>query len=412
MVSPVIDVVGIGEDGWAGLGPAQRDLVAFADVVLGGERHLALVADHRPLAADARPWPSALRAALPALLADLDGHRVVALASGDPMRSGIGTTLVELLGADAVRVHPAVSSVALARARQGWSAESVEVVTVVGRDLRTVRPVLAPRARLVVLCSDGDGPRTLGELLASDGWGASTITARWHLGGRDEGARSATAAEWAGDGATTPDLVLACVEVRADAVPPDVGPVPGRGEAAFDHDGQISKRDARASALARLRPTAGARLWDLGAGSGAVGLEWCLAAPRATCTSIERDPARAERIRANADRLGVSDRLTVVVRDHIADGALADLPDPDAVFVGGGVDDDAISEAWQRLPAGGRLVAHAVTLESESVLVALSDRLDGELTRLSVEHAKPLGRYLGWTPLRPVVQLAARKDPS
>lgn len=402
----MIEVVGVGDDGWDGLDGARRRLVEGATNLLGGRRHLDLLAPHAP-GAELVPWPSPLRAGLPALL-ETKGD-AVALASGDPLRSGIATTLVELLGADAVRVHPAVGSDTLARARQGWSAEGTTVVTAVGRDLRAVLPHLTLGARLVVLCSDGDDPERLGALLAEHGWGASALTARWHLGGPDEGARSERADAFAG---RTDDLVVCCVEVHADdpaALAATAGPVPGRPEDFIAHDGQLTKRDVRASALARLRPTTGAHLWDLGAGNGSVALEWCLAADRATATCVERDATRAQRIRDNADALGLAGRVEV----HVADTTTLELSPfapPDAVFVGGGLDEDLLERAWGALPTGGRLVAHAVTLEGESALVATHARTGGELTRVSVERAVPLGRYLSWTPARAVVQLAATRD--
>lgn len=405
----VIDVVGIGDDGWAGLDDRRRRLVEAAATLIGGRRHLDLVADHVRPGAELVPWPSPLRPALPGLL-EAKGDALV-LASGDPLRSGIATTLIDLCGPEEVRVHPAGASDALARARQGWSAEETMVITTVGRDLRAVLPHLAPRARLVVLCSDGDGPARLGELLTQRGWGATTLTARWHLGGEGEGARAARADAFEG---RTADLVLCCLEVRADdpaTRAATAGPVPGRPEDFIDHDGQLTKRDVRASALARLRPTPGAHLWDLGAGNGSVALEWCLAADRATVTCVERDAGRAQRIRENAEALGLAGRVDVVVGDTTTTD-LAALVDPDAVFVGGGLEEALLSRAWESLGAGGRLVAHAVTLEGESALLAAHTRTGGELTRVAVERAVPLGRFLSWTPARTVVQLAAIKDPT
>ena len=407
MWASVIDVVGIGDDGWAGLDEGRRSLIGDASTLLGGQRHLDLVAAHVGPAAELLPWPRPLRPALPGLLEEKGD--VVVLASGDPLRSGIGTTLVDLLGPEEVRMHPAVASDVLARARQGWSAEETTVVTTVGRDLRAVLPHLAPGARLVVLCSGGEDPARLGGLLTDHGWGASTLTARWHLGGSGEGARADRADAFTG---TTADLVVCCLETRADDLAgpaATAGAVPGRPEDFIDHDGQLTKRDVRASGLARLRPTPGAHLWDLGAGNGSVALEWCLAADRATVACLERDATRAQRIRDNADALGLAGRVEVLVEDT-ATADLAALPAPDAVFVGGGLDEELLERAWGSLRRGGRLVAHAVTLEGESALLATHARTGGELTRLSVERAVPLGRFLSWTPARTVVQLATIKD--
>lgn len=402
----VIDVVGIGDDGWAGLDDRRRAIIEGANTLIGGRRHLALVAEHTASGVEVVAWPSPLRSALPGLIerAHAVGDLVV-IASGDPLRSGIGTTLIDLVGSEHVRIHPALGSDALARARQGWPAEETVVVTTVGRDPRAVLPHLAPGARLVVLCSDGDGPAQVAALITEHGWGASTLTARWHLGGADEGALAARAHDFT---TSTPDLVVCCLEVRATdpGVVTTVGPVPGRPEDFIDHDGQLTKRDLRAAALARLRPTPGAHLWDLGAGNGSVALEWCLAAERASATCVERDATRAQRIRDNAAALGLGSRVAVVHGDT-ATTALTALPGPDAVFVGGGLEIDLLERAWAALPLGGRLAAHAVTLEGEATLINLREQIGGDLTRLSVEHAVPLGRFLSWTPARAVVQFAA-----
>ena len=397
----MIDVVGVTDAGFADLPQRLQRLVSDAAVVLGGRRQLASL----PAAEGQvrRVWPSPLRAELSCLLDELPAGRVVALASGDPTLSGIGSTLIDLFGADAVRLHPAVSSVALARARAGWSAESCEVVTVVGRSLHRVRRRLAPGVRLIVLCSDGTTPAALADLLVDAGCPDAAMTAWWHLDGADEGCRTATAARWGAE--RTPDLVLCTVALPDDAVLD--GPAPGRAEVCFEHDGQITKRDLRASAVGHLRPTPGALLWDLGAGSGSVGIEWCLAGRDARCVSVEQHHDRAERLRRNSVRLGVDDLLEVV-EARSAD-ALDELETPDAIFVGGGLTAELLERGWRQLRGGGRFVAHAVTLDTEQILVAAAGRYGGELTRISVEHARPLGHHLSWTPARPVVQWSAGK---
>lgn len=396
--------MGLGDAGFADLPESSRRLVLRARVLLGGRRHLSLVP-----AVDGQvraPWPRPLAASLPGFLR-AHGADAVVLASGDPLRSGIASTLIALLGPEGVRVHPTVSSDTLARARMGWSAESTTVVTVVGRSLSPIRRHLHPGQRLVVLCSDGTTPSAVAALLRDAGCGESVLTARWHLGGPGEGARSATATAW--DPTPTPDLVVLCVVVdpAGALASAALGPAPGRPESAFDHDGQITKRVVRAAALAHLRPTPGAHLWDLGAGSGAVGIEWALAAAQAHTTAVERDRERAARIDANAESLGVAPEVRVVVSENAA--ALADLADPDAVFLGGGIGADELDAAWERLAPGGRLVAHAVTLGTEAVVATACGRYGGQLTRIGVEHAEPLGRHRSWTPARPVVQWSATK---
>lgn len=390
-----VTVVGIGADGH--LPPSTRALVEGAEVLLGGERHLALVpAVEGQVRA---PWPRPL-AGLPDLLAEHGGRRVVALASGDPLVSGIGTTLVRLLGPDAVTIHPAVSSVALARARMGWSAEESMVVTLVGRDVAALRRELAPGARLLVLASDERTPAEVAALLADAGFGASTIEVLGDLGGPDE-SRAAFPCP-------VPRLHVLAIAVAGTGL---ASWAPGLPDDAFENDGQLSKRDVRASALSRLAPAPGQLLWDVGAGAGSVGIEWLRAHPLTAAVAVEGDPARAERIARNAAALGVP-RLEVVA--GTAPAALAGLPTPDAVFVGGGATAPGLlTQCRERLAPGGRLVVHGVTLETETLLVEAFHAHGGELTRLAVEHVTPLGgRFTGWTPARAVTQWAWTKETS
>lgn len=389
----------------------MRALVQGAHIVIGGRRHL----DRLPPLPQQRRYalPSPLQPGLRILLAQIgaDGavasDDVVVLASGDPLTSGIGSTLIALLGADAVRIHPWISSETLARARMRWSAETTQVVTAVGRDIGAVRRHLSPGAQIVVLSPDGTGPSALARLLVDEGCGESRITTWWHLGGPDEGSRTASAHAWGDE--RTPDLVVACVTVDESGAlaRAAVGSTPGHSESAFEHDGQLTKRDARASALAHLRPMPGAHLWDLGAGSGTVGIEWALAEARARVTAVEVKPERAQRIARNAMRLGVGSSVRVIEGDAAAQ--IPHLDDPDAVFIGGGLTRELLTASWDRLQVGGRCVAHAVTLESEAVLFEAFRGLGGTLTRIAVDHAEPLGRFVSWTPMRPIVQWSATK---
>ncbi|MFC7501051.1 precorrin-6y C5,15-methyltransferase (decarboxylating) subunit CbiE [Nocardioides sp. CPCC 206347] len=393
-----VTVVGIGADGWDGLVPSSRALVESAEVLLGGERHLDLVP---PIDGQERaPWPRPMTT-LPTFLEQYDGRRVVALASGDPLVSGIGTTLIRLLGPDAVTVVPAVSSVALARARMGWSAEESEVVTLVGRDPAALRRELAAGRKLIVLSSDDRTPIAVAGLLLEAGHGASVITVLGDLGGTQESQIDFTA-DTDELPADLPRLNVLAIDVRG----PGTGTsswAPGLPDDAFDHDGQITKRDVRASALSRLAPRPGALLWDVGAGAGSVAIEWLRAHPLTDAVAVEANADRAARIGRNATALGVP-RLKVVL--GTAPEALAGLPQPDAIFVGGGATaPDLLDLCRKALRPGGLLVVHGVTLETESLLVDAFHEYGGELTRLSVEHVTPLGgRFTGWTPSRAVVQ--------
>lgn len=408
LVSTQVTVVGIGADGWSGLGDTARELVAGAGVVLGGERHLAMLppAGTDDVATDQvrEPWPSPLVEGLPALLERFAGQDVVALASGDPLVSGIATTLVDLLGKDAVTVVPALSSVALARARMRWSAESTEVVTLVGRDPHLVARSLAPGLRLLVLSSDGSTPGEVAGLLTAAGYGASPMTVLSDLGSGDEARVDGLAATWGAD--PSPQLNVIAVELASSGARP-LGFVAGLPDDAFEHDGQITKRDVRASALARLAPMPGQLLWDVGAGAGSVAVEWMRAHPTCRAVAVEAQEERAGRIARNAASLGVP-ALTVVTGR--APAALEGLDAPDAVFVGGGATEPGLVDAcWEALRPGGRLVVHAVTLETEALLAQQHALHGGELTRLHVEHAAPIGSFTGWTPTRTVVQWAAQR---
>ena len=392
-----VTVVGIGADGWAGLAEPGRAAVRGAEVVLGGPRQLALVAGHTD--AEARAWPSPLLPALPELFAGLRGRRVCALASGDPMHYGLGATLARVLGPVEVLTHP--SSIALACARMGWAAESVEVVSAVGRPLAAVRRVLAPGARVLVLSEGADTPGALAALLGDDGWGDSALTVLEQLGGPAERRLDGIARHWA----HPPGDPLNLVALTCDG--PGRALTPGLPDDAFEHDGQLTKREVRAVTLALLGPRRGELLWDVGAGNGSIALEWLRAHPTCRAVAVEPDPARAARIAANADALGVPGVRVVEGR---APDALDGLPTPDAIFIGGGVTaDDVLPRCWDALPAGGRLVANAVTVESEGVLAAARARLGGELTRLSVARAAPVGGFTGWRPAMPVTIWSAAK---
>lgn len=391
-----IAVVGIGADGWTGLGDSARDMVLAADAVIGAPRQLDLLPQiegqqrHR--------WPSPLHAGLPALFEELAGLRTVALASGDPLFSGIGTTLIGLFGADQVRVLPAVSSVTLARARLGWPAESTAVVSVVGRDVHAVLRELAPGRRVLVLSSDETTPGQLAALLTERGYGASRMVVLGDLGAAAETRLETTAATFTG---SSPRLNIVALEL--------VGPLmsgwaPGLPDDAYRHDGQLTKRDLRAAALARLAPVPGQLLWDIGAGAGSVGIEWMRSHPSCRAIAVEVNDVRAQRISDNARNLGVPG-LQVV--QGAAPQVLADLPGPDAVFIGGGLSRDGVLAAClAALAPGGRVVAHGVTLQAEALLAAAYREHGGELTRIQVEHAAPLGSFTGWTPGRAITQWA------
>ncbi|MCW2850069.1 MAG: cbiT [Marmoricola sp.] len=396
---PRITVVGIGAGGWSDLTESSRGAVLAAPVVIGGVRHLAMLPDRPDQARES--WPFPLRAGLPDLLARHEDSAIVVLASGDPLVSGIATTLIALVGEHAVRVEPALSSVALARARMGWPAEVAELVSLVGRDPRAVLRTLSPGHRVLVLSSGADTPAEVAGLLREAGYGASRLVVLGDLGAPDESRTEGVADTWSHG---SPALNVIALTLAGPVVGPRTGGLP---DEAFAHDGQLTKRDLRASALARLAAQPGELLWDVGAGAGSVGIEWMRAHPTCSAIAVEHDEARAARIAENAGRLGVPTLRLVLGR---APEALKDLPSPDAIFVGGGATVPGLVEAClDALRPGGRLVVHGVTLETESLLAASYAQHGGELTRISVEHAAPIGSFTGWTPARAVTQWAVSR---
>lgn len=400
-----LDVVGIPAGGWAELGASARDLIAEAKVLIGGRRHLDLVAGAVP-DAERLTWPSPLKPGLAGLLNRVGDRRAVVLASGDPLVSGIGSTLIELLGPETVRIHPAVSSVSLAQARMGWPGESVCVVSLVGRDQALVRRQLAPGRRLLVLSAGRRTPAELAELVTDAGYGPSVFTVLGDLGTDEESSQSLVAAEAAGALVEVPALNVIAIECRLADGAPALGMSPGLPDHVFDHDGQLTKRDLRASALARLTPVPGELLWDLGAGAGSIAIEWARTDPTCRAVAVERAAERVARITANAAKLGVPG-VQVITAD--VGESLSDLPEPNAIFVGGGAAIELLDRCWARLPVGGRLVAHAVTVETEQILIRAWQAYGGELVRIGIERLQPLGGFHGWEPARPVVQWSVTK---
>ena len=391
-------IVGIGEDGVAGLSEAAREQVAAADIVFGGRRHLALAA---PLIRGVtRAWPSPFDRAVEEVLAQR-GRRVCVLASGDPYCYGVGSVLARHVDPDEMLAIPAPSAFSLAASRLGWALPETTLLSLHGRSLDLVRPHLHPHARVLALMSDGTAPAALARLLADAGFGESRLTVLEALGGPREHVQVANADKF-NLGAIS-DLNLVAIEVAAaDRIPPIISRAPGLADSFFEHDGQLTKREVRAITLSSLAPRRGELLWDIGAGAGSVAIEWMLADSSLRAIAIERAPERAARIRRNATALGVP-ALQVIEAE--APSALRDLPPPGAIFVGGGASDIGVLDAAvAALPADGRLVVNAVTLATESTLLARHAALGGELIRIAITRAQPIGSERGWRPALPITQ--------
>jgi precorrin-6Y C5,15-methyltransferase (decarboxylating) len=392
-----LTIVGIGEDGPAGLSAASRDALARAEWVTGAARHLALLADVlADLAADVAPWPVPFADGIAPLLARR-GQRVVLLVSGDPFWFGAGSVVTRALAAGEWVAHPVPSTFALAAARLGWAIETTACLGLHAAPLARLRTVVAPGVRAIVLLRDGAAVGALAGYLAELGFGESDLWVLEALGGPRERVRSVTAAGFALGDIAHP-VAVGVLVAGAGAVVPTAAGLP---DAWFAHDGQITKRPVRALTLSALAPRPFETLWDIGAGSGSIAIEWLLAHLTTQAVAFEADPVRADRMRGNANALGV-DRLGVVVAR--APEGLAGNSFPDAVFIGGGLSATMLDWLWANLPPGTRLVANAVTLESEALLAQWQGLKGGDLLRIALSEVAPIGTRRGWRAHYPIVQ--------
>lgn len=399
-MAPWLTVVGIGEDGFKGLGESARQALADAAHVFGGPRQLDLLPP--AIGAERTAWssPFSLNPVL-----EQRGTPVCVLASGDPMLFGVGASLARLVAVEEMSVLPAPSSFSLAAARMGWPLQDVVTLSVVARPLAALNAQLHNGVRLLVLSNDGSSPAAIAELLRGRGFGPSRMTVLEHLGGEAERRVEALASDWSNPPIAALNLVA--IDCRASADAPRLSLLAGLPDDAFKHDGQLTKRDVRAITLARLAPAPGELLWDVGAGCGSIGIEWMRAHPSCRALAIESDEGRQLLIEHNREALGVPGLQLIRGR---APQALDDLEAPDAIFIGGGVTRPGVLDAcWARLRSGGRLVANAVTLQSEATLVLWREQHGGELTRLHVAQAKPLGEFDTWRQALPITLLEAIK---
>jgi precorrin-6B C5,15-methyltransferase / cobalt-precorrin-6B C5,C15-methyltransferase len=397
IVAPWLTIIGIGEDGVAGLGDEAKRIIATAPVVFGGARHIDLAT---PLINGERQvWQSPFEKSVEAILARR-GSPVVVLASGDPFLFGAGATLARRIDAREMRTIPAPSAFSLAASRLGWALQEVATVSLHGRPLDLIRPHLQPGARVLALTSDENGPKALAELLCESGFGQSRLTVLEALGGERERISRQIADRFALEGVHS--LNVCAIEVVAEADARVLALACGLDDVLFEHDGQITKRQVRALTLSALAPHKGELLWDIGAGSGSIAIEWMLRDPAMRAIAIEASPERAARIGRNAARCGVPGLIVV---EGQAPDALRGLQEPDVIFIGGGGSEPGVMDAAiAALRPGGRLVANAVTTEMEAVLLAHHARLGGSLIRIDIAWASPVGTMTGWRPAMPVTQ--------
>ncbi|MBZ9997637.1 precorrin-6y C5,15-methyltransferase (decarboxylating) subunit CbiE [Mesorhizobium sp. BH1-1-4] len=392
-----LTIVGIGEDGLAGLGDEAKRRIADAEFIFGGKRHLALVASFAK--GKPRPWPIPFDAGMADVLA-LAGRNVCVLASGDPFFHGVGATLARKVQPREMHVMPAPSAISLAAARLGWALQDIETISLHGHPIDLIRPLLQPNARILALTSDGDAPAAIARLLTALDFGASRLTVLEALGGPKETLRAARADAF--DLENINPLNVLAIELDSNPQARILPLTSGRADHLFEHDGQITKREIRAVTLSALAPRRGELLWDIGAGSGSIGIEWMLAHSSLRTIAIEADTARAARIGHNALACGVPG---LVVIEGTAPKALAGLETPDAIFIGGGGSDAGVlNAAIKALRSGGRLVANAVTLEMEALLLAQHTKRGGDLIRINISRASPVGSMQAWRPAMPVTQ--------
>ena len=399
---PWLSVVGIGDDGLASLGVKARAVIEASDIVFGGERHLELIAGHP---GECRPWRKPLERSLDDI-EEMRGRRVVVLASGDPLCHGVGAMLARRFALEEMQIMPTASAFSLACARIGWPLQDVQTLSLHNRPPSTLQRHLQPGARLVVITRDGETPHLVASLLVEAGFGPSRIHVFEHLGGEKERRIDGTAAHWiAQDIAALNTLAIECIPAPSAQI---LAQTPGLPDEAFASDGMLTKREIRTITLARLMPIDGQCLWDVGAGSGAIAIEWLRTLRRGRAIAIERDEARALRAAGNAEALGTPE-LQVIEAE--APACFEGLADPDAIFIGGGITSETmLSSAWDRLALGGRLVANVVTLDGERKLLDWQAEHGGDLTRLAVSRAEKVGPYQGWRPAMPVTQYAGVKS--
>jgi precorrin-6Y C5,15-methyltransferase (decarboxylating) len=400
-----LSIVGIGEDGWDGLKDEGKRAVESAELLYGGVRHLALVLTAGSSAIRI-PWPSPMTPAVQQILTEYRGKkRVTVLASGDPMLHGVGVTLTRDLVATEFRVIPQVSSFSLACARLGWPMAETSLITLVNRPVEQLLRHLYPDQRLVIFSEDGSTPATVARLLTESGYGSSKIDVFENLGSSSERNIRELAACWLNK--QCGKLNLVAVLCAPDTTARPLSLAPGLPDDTFDTDGQLTKREVRAVTLARLAPLPNQTLWDVGAGTGSIGIEWMRVHPSCSCIAFEAREDRAVRIRENAARLCVPN-LKVI--QGTAPATFASLRSPDAIFIGGSVDNDDLFDAcWAKLSPAGRLVANAVTLQSEASLVARHTLYGGDLMRMMVSRADPIGGSYGWRPMMPITQWTVTK---
>lgn len=398
-----LSIIGIGEDGVQGLGAIARSLLDQATIVMGGERHLSMLPphDHRQKI----PWKSPFEASIAEVIHHR-GESVCILASGDPMCYGVGATLIRTIPTAEITIIPAPSAFSLACARLGWSLTEVETLSLCGRPPSILQSYIYPGAKLLILSQGEDTPAMVAEMFTQRGYGCSKITVLARMGGNQERIVAGMAATW--QETQIAALNVVAVDSIADVGVVHLGRLPGLPDCAYHHDGQLTKREVRAITLSTLAPLPGELLWDVGAGCGSISIEWMRTHPRCRAVAIEQSPLRSRYIADNATSLGTPN-LQIV--EGKAPTVLKDLPTPNAIFIGGGVTAPGLFDVcWEALPIGGRLVANVVTLAGEQTLFQWHEQVGGNFTRIAIQRAEPIGKFLGWRGMAIITQWVGVKN--
>ncbi|MBE7638138.1 precorrin-6y C5,15-methyltransferase (decarboxylating) subunit CbiE [Sneathiella sp. P13V-1] len=402
MSDPWLYIIGVGDDGLERLSPKAKSALTSATLIIGGDRHLAMLPEN-----DTRPrlsWPSPLMKLVNDVM-DRRGEPTAILATGDPQHFGIGVTFAKRLPAEEISIFPASSAFSLAAAALCWDLTRVHQITLHGRPLDLIRSSLYPGAKLIALSDTGKTPADVATLLSDAGYGQSAMTVLEHMGGETEVIRTKMASEWIG-ATDIQDLNCIAIECVADDTAKPLPVIPGLPDDVFLHDGQLTKREIRSATLSALAPFPGMHLWDIGGGSGSIAIEWMRCHPLNTAICVETRNDRVQHILQNKVRLGTP--LLKVIEGRAPD-ALKEQAPPDRVFIGGGLTSGVFDYCWEQLKPGGILAANTVTVEGEALAFKLNELYDGELTRLNFARAQKIGGFTSWKPSRQVTQLVLKK---
>ena len=395
---PWLTLIGMDAGGFASLTPDACAALHAAPTIMGPSRHLSLLPN---LPARKLVWSVPFQAGIDQLLA-MRGQSVAVLVSGDPFWFGAGSKLVRTLDHTEWLALPGRSCFSLAASALGWALDRTTCLGLHAAPLTRLRPYLCPGRRLFVTLHDGQAVQDLAYYLVTTGFSESQLVVLEQLGGPAQTITPMAASDTAIVDFQHPVMVGIEVAGKGRVMPQ----ASGLSDDWFVHDSQLTKQPVRAATLAALAPQPGQQLWDLGAGSGSVAIEWLLSGPAMQATAVEQNADRAASIAMNAASLGV-DWLHILQADNLS--ALEQMDRPDAVFIGGGLRDDLLRHLWDRLPVGARLVANGVTIKTDRLLTGAQETYGGQLTRLQVSTLQDIGRMSGWKAAFPITQWAVTR---